>query len=269
MAALEDGLGVKLLTRNNRRILLTEVGTHFYEHCVSVLDELEEAEAQAKEYTLNPKGSIKVNVPVTFGRLYVVPHLPAFLNMYPEINLDLSLLDRQVDLLGEGIDTVIRIGRLEDSSLVAKKIGSSPKVMVASPQYLKTNGTPRTLEALKQHNCIIYTHLSSFDRWHFDYQGMEVSVHVSGTIRSNSSDVIRQCVLSDLGIAVSPRWLVQADLESGEMVTLLEDYIPTEFPINALYPQNRYIPCRVKCFINYFNDVFAQYSVLATTGSAE
>jgi len=262
VSALESNLGATLLTRSNRQVLLTEVGTNYYEHCLSILNELEEAEAQTKEYTLKPKGNLKINVPVAFGRIHVIPYLPQFMKVYPDICVELSFLDRKVDLLGDGFDLVIRIGNLADSSLVARKLGNCPRVIVASPGYLKNHAVPSKLEDLKQHNCLVYTNLATVNIWHFLHQKKEVSLQVYGTMQSNSSDAIRECVLSDLGIAVMPNWFIQPDLDEGSMIAILDDYVPTEFPINAVYPQNNYIPLKVRCFVNYMKEIYARDPVI-------
>ena len=259
MAALEHTLGSTLLVRNSRQILMTEVGANFYEHCLTILGELEEAEAQAKEYTLDPKGNLRVNVPVTFGRVHVVPHLAGFMKRYPEINIDLSVLDRKIDLVGEGVDVIIRIGNLADTSLVARKLGSSPRAIVASSEYLESHGRPQTLDDLKRHNCIVYAHLSTGNIWHFGHRGKEVTLQiVRGSLRSGSSDAIRECVRSGLGVAVLPYWLIQHDLEDGSLVSIMRDYVPTEFPINAMYPQNHYVPLKVRCFVKFYKEVFSR-----------
>jgi len=262
MSALERSLGATLLTRSNRQILLTEVGTNYYEHCISILSELEEAEAQTKEYTLKPKGKLRINVPVSYGRIHVIPYLSEFMKTHPEIDMELSCLDRKVDLVGDGFDLVIRIGHLDDSSLVARKLGDSPRVIVASQNYLDAYGEPHNLDELKQHNCFVYTHLSTVNIWHFWYQGKEVSLQVNGSMQSNSGDAIRECVMSGLGIAVMPNWLIQPDLDTGSLVSIMDDYVPTELPINAVYPQNNYIPLKVRCFVNFFKELYAKNLVI-------
>ena len=265
MSGLETQLGATLLTRSNRQVLLTEIGTNYYEHCLSILNQVEEAEAQTKDYTLKPKGSLRINMPVAFGRIHVAPYLPKFMKTYPDIRLEVSALDRKIDLLGDGFDLVIRIGILADSNLVARKIGSSPRVIVASPEYLKTHGSPAGIQELKDHNCLVYTDLATVNIWHFWYQGKEVSIQVKGSMQSNCSDAILECVLSGIGIAVMPNWLIQPQLDSGDLVPIMEDFVPTEFPINAVYPQNNYIPLKVRCFINYMKDAYLQNPVLQTS----
>ena len=258
MAALETSLGATLLTRSSRQILLTEVGTNYYEHCLSILAEMEEAETQAKEYTQYPKGNLRINIPVTFGQVHVIPYLPEFSKRYPDISIHLDLLDRRIDIIAEGFDLVFRIGHLADSSLVARTLGASPRTIVASPEYLKVHKQPHKLSDLKQLNCIVYTSLSTVNIWHFRHKGKEVTLQVGGTIQSNSSAVIRQYVLSGLGVAVLPRWLIQPDLDKGSLVTILSDYIPTEFPINAVYPKSSYTPLKIRSFVDYFREIYSQ-----------
>ena len=267
MAALEDSLGATLLTRGNRQVMLTEVGSHYYEHCLSILSELEEAEAQTKDYTLKPKGRLRINVPVSFGREHVIKYLPDFLKTYPDIELELSVLDRRIDIIAEGYDLVIRIGQLSDSNLIARKIGASPRVLVASAQYLKEHGTPQTLNDLKQHNCLVYSNLSTVNIWHFLHESKQVSLQVSGTMQANSGDAIRECVLAGLGIGVLPNWLVQQDLDEKNMQVILPEYQPVPFNIYGVYPHNHYTPLKVRCFIDFFKNIYDKKPVLALTDS--
>ncbi|MCJ8299179.1 MAG: LysR family transcriptional regulator [Pseudomonadales bacterium] len=265
MSALETQLGATLLTRSSRQVLLTEIGTNYYEHCLSILNQVEEAEAQTKDYSLKPKGNLRINVPVAFGRKYVVPYLPLFMKTYPDISIEVSFLDRKVDLLNDGFDLVIRIGHLADSNLVARKLGGCPRVVVASSEYLKRKGVPQDLHDLKDHDCLVYTNLATINIWHFSYGGEEVSIQVNGSMQSNSSDAILECVLSGIGIAVMPNWLIQPQLDSGDLLTIMDDFIPTELPINAVYPQNNYIPLKVRCFINYIREAYLLEPVLQST----
>ncbi len=262
IAALEANLGATLFTRSNRQILLTEVGANYYEHCLSILSELEEAEAQTKDYALKPTGNLRVNVPVAFGRIHVTPYLPEFMRTYPDIKIELNCLDRKVDLLNDGFDLVIRIGHLADSNLVARKLGESPRVIVASPEYLKVHGTPKNLQDLKQHQCLVYTNLATLNIWHFWHNKKEVRVQVDAAMQTNSSDAILECALSGLGLAVMPNWLIQDKLDAGTLCTVLDNYVPTLFPINAVYPQNHYTPLKVRCFINFIKEKYSQDTVL-------
>ncbi|MEH6449417.1 MAG: LysR family transcriptional regulator [Oleispira sp.] len=257
IAALEDTLAAKLLNRSSRKVVLTEVGSNYFEHCLSILAEVEEAESQASEYTLKPKGLLKVNVPLSFGQLHVMPHLPKFMRMYPDIQLDLTLLDRRTDIITEGVDVAIRIGELNDSSLVAKKLGITRRALVASPEYLKQRGMPTSLEELKQHNCLVNSHHASIDTWYFHYQKKEVTVQVNGSMRANTGYALKDWAIADMGITILPTWLIADELENGCLVEVLSDYVPTVFPINALYPQKHYMPLKVRCFEKFFREIFA------------
>ena len=262
IAALEHSLGSSLMVRTNRQILLTEVGANFYESCLSILGELEEAEAQAKDYTLKPQGNLRVNVPVSFGLRHVTPHLPAFLKRYPDIKLEFSTLDRQIDLVSEGVDAIIRVGTPTDSSLVARKLADSPRLILASPSYLKQHTAPKNLEDLKRHNCLVYSYLTTGSVWHFEHQGKDKTIQVRATtLQSGSVDAILECALAGIGIAVLPRWLVHKELERGTLVTIMQDYVPSSFSINAMYPQNHYIPLKVRCFVNFFKELYAQDTI--------
>ncbi|WDE05943.1 LysR family transcriptional regulator [Thalassomonas viridans] len=262
MAALEAGLGCKLIVRNSRKILLTEAGSQYYNHCLSILKEMDTAEAQVREYSLRPTGYLRVSLPDTFGRVLIVPFLPDFKKKYPDIQLDVSLMGHKVDMITEGIDIAVRIGNLEDSNLIARKIAACQRVIVASPGYLKLHGMPKSVEDLQHHQCLSFTKRKGFNLWHFMHQGKEVAATVNGVMKSSSGDVILECALGDLGIAVLPKWLVYKELEQGSLVTIMEEYQPLEYPVHALYPQNHFVPLKVRCFIEYYQQIFSQKSVL-------
>lgn len=264
ISALENSLGAALLIRSNRLVRLTEIGTNYYEYCQSILNLLEEAESQTKDYVSKPKGNLKINLPVTFGRIHVIPHIAGFIKEYPDINIELSFLDRRIDLKGDGFDLAIRIGTLPDSSLIARPLGYSPRIVVASPFYIEKYGKPHSLDDLKQHNCLIYTNLSSINIWHFTSNNQKFSVQIKGTLQSNCSDAILECTRSGVGIAVLPYWFIQHHLDDETLVPLLEDMIPVEFPINAIYPNKNYIPNKIKCFIDYMKHQYDRTPVIKT-----
>jgi len=256
VAALEEHLGTKLISRSTRQLNLSEAGKQYYEQCTRILDELAEAEAGLRQQHALPKGTLRVNVPVTFGRLEIVPRMWEFLARYPDLNVELIMDDHQIDLVKEGVDMAIRVGVLADSSLIARKIGNSPRVTVASPDYLATNGEPQTLQDLKQHDCIVYTLLSTKNTWHFTGPRGKESIRVRGRFSTNNPDAIREATLAGTGIAVTPTWLIGNCVEQGKLKVLLNDYAPTPFEIHAVYPERRFVPAKVRCFIDYLRESY-------------
>ncbi|WP_298773487.1 LysR family transcriptional regulator [uncultured Shewanella sp.] len=262
IAALEKNLGTKLIIRNSRQILLADVASHYYKHCIRILNELELAENEIKENTLMPTGNLRMSLPDTFGRLFITPHLIEFKKKYPKINLDIDLLGRRIDLINEGVDVAIRIGHLADSNLIARKIGSCGRLLVSSPKYLSSHGYPQTLDDLKSHNCLCFTQRGEFNHWNFIHNSKEICFPLKGTVKSSSADVLKQCVLAGLGVAVLPQWLIEDEIASGKLVTLLPDFTPVAFPIHAIYPQNNFVPLKVKCFIKHYIDIFSNNPII-------
>lgn len=251
VAALEKTLGVKLLTRSSRDHALTDVGAEYYEKCVAILGELDEAEANARSQVASPKGVIRVAAPVAFGRLVIAPIIAEFFSLYPEIKVDLAQSDRHVDLISEGVDVAIRARKLEDSSLIARHLFENPMLLVASPEYLALHGEPKEPMELKRHNCLVYTMLKTLNNWHFDRDDKQFSVPVSGNFQSDNGDVILEVALAGLGFAQLPIWMVGEHLKSGRLKQVLPDYKAQTLPFNAIYPQNRYVPLKVRCFVDF------------------
>ncbi|PSU51635.1 LysR family transcriptional regulator [Photobacterium frigidiphilum] len=257
VAALEKKLGAKLLSRTSRELSLTEVGADYYENCVIILSELDEAEAQVRSQIALPSGLLRVAAPVVFGRQFMAPILVEFLNAYPEIKVDLMLNDKHIDLIADGVDVAIRAKQLEDSTLVARHLFNNPLVVVASPEYLQKNTKPQNPDELKNHNCIVYSMLKSINIWHFEKGNNNISVPVTGSFRCDNGDVILQLVLDGAGIAQLPVWMVDEHIRSGKLAMVLEGYISKPLPFNAIYPQNRYVPLKVRCFIEYLKQKLA------------
>jgi len=251
VAALESRLNVKLLNRSTRSLSLTDVGKHYYDRSVTLLDELYETESTLQNQQSQPTGTLRINTPVTFGELNIVPHIWQFLSEYPELNIDLIMDDHYVDLVKEGVDMAIRVGPLTDSSLISRKIGDSPRVAVASPEYLAVNGEPETLQDLKTHNCIVYMLLTTLNEWHFTGAQGKESIRVKGRFSVNNPAAIRQAVLADQGIAITPLWLMDDCIKKGDAKVILDQYMPTPLEIHAIYPGRRFVPAKVRCFIDF------------------
>lgn len=251
VAALEKVLGVKLLTRSSRDHALTDVGAEYYEKCVAILGEVDEAEANARSQVASPKGVIRIAAPVAFGRLVIAPIIAEFFSLYPEIRVDLAQSDRHVDLISEGVDVAIRARKLEDSSLIARHLFENPLLLVASPEYLSLHGEPKEPMELKRHNCLVYTMLKTLNNWQFNRENEQFSVPVSGNFQSDNGDVILEVALAGLGFAQLPIWMVGEHLTSGRLKQVLPDYKAQTLPFNAIYPQNRYVPLKVRCFVDF------------------
>lgn len=249
IAALEEYLGVQLLRRSTRSLNLTDEGARFYQHCQRVIEVVAEAEASVGRQQ-QPSGSLRVSCPVSFGQFQIVPRLKKFLDRYPNIKLDLTMADHFIDLVEEGVDLSIRIGNVQDTSLVSQHIGVTRRVTIGSVSYFEQAGEPQTPNDLIHHNCIVYTQLATGNEWHFQKEQGVVKVSVNGNFQTNNSTAIREAVLSGLGIAVSPIWLF-ADAIEQDLKVVLKDYQPTLLPIYALYRRGRFLPAKVHCFIDF------------------
>lgn len=252
IAALEERLGTKLLNRSTRSLKLTEAGKEYYHHCIRILNDFQEAEASVGKGKIKPTGTLRITTSASFGRTYVMPYLGEFLASYPEINVDLVFNDDYVDLVKEGVDLAIRIGPLADSTLIARKIGSSPRVVVANPEYLVANGRPKKPADLMQHNCLLYSLHKSPDIWYFhSIQEGEEAVRVSGRLKASSPDAICDAALNGLGIAVLCEWYVKKYLEQGKLISVMKDYKPATYDIHAVFPERKFVPQKVKRMIEF------------------
>ena len=261
MNMLEQSLGVSLLNRTTRKMSLTEAGKEYFERCQRIIDDVNELETEVLGLVNKPTGTLRITSPVAFGQIYMLPLLLAFRNQVAELGVDLSFDDRYADLVQEGFDVAIRFGELEDSQLIARHVGSSARVCVATPSYLSKYGVPGVPNDLKNHNCITYTHLFS-SVWQLrDAKGL-LSIKVGGNFRANSGYAIRDAVLNGVGIALVPALLVKEQIESGTVVPLLNDYAPDPIKISAVYPSNRLIPRKVKLFVDFMKEEFLKIPLL-------
>ncbi|MFJ3487523.1 LysR family transcriptional regulator [Pseudomonas sp. NPDC090202] len=260
IGALEQRLGGRLIARSTRQLSLTDEGQRYYRQCREILAAVDSAEHSFQTGREAVAGPLRVASSVSFGRLQIAPRLQAFLQRHPEVTVDLLLSDQNVELVSEGIDVAIRIGELKDSSLIARHLGVTRRLMVAAPAYLQKRGTPQTPDDLIRHNCLLFNLLEDFDSWTFN--DGQSSVQVRGNVRSNNSEAIRQMVLSGLGISLSPSWLYCRDIEAGRVVQILPDYVPASLPINALLPANRRQSARVRAFVDFLAEAFASGKTL-------
>jgi DNA-binding transcriptional LysR family regulator len=249
VAQLEDWLGAKLVNRTTRRLALTEVGAAFYQRCVRVANEVEEAEAAASTLHGMPQGTLRVNAPLTFGVMHIVPAIPAFLAQHPRVKVDLTFTDRAVDLIEGGFDVTVRIAALPDSSLIARKLAPNRLVVSGAPSYFARHGVPRVPQELVDYNCLSYTYLASPWTWRFGRRG-ETAVRVSGNFQANSGDALRDAAIAGLGIVQLPSFIVGRAVESGLLRAVLEDFESPEYAIWALFPPGR-VPAKVRTFVDF------------------
>lgn len=254
VAALEKQVGVKLLARSSRDHALTPVGAKYYQTCVDILSELDEAEAEARSEVTMPKGAIRISAPVAFGRILLAPLMAEFFALYPDIKIDLRLSDQHTDLITEGIDVAIRAKQLEDSTLIARHLFDNPMLVLAAPSYLEKHGEPKTPEELKQHNCLVYSRMKDINVWSFTKQGKEHAVAVNGNFQSDNGDVLLEIALIGMGIVILPIWMAESHIKEGRLKQLMHDYAGQNLPFNAVYLQSRYTPLKVRCLVDFLKE---------------
>ena len=259
IAALESQLGVRLIRRSTRKLSITEEGERLYLEARRIVQEVSEVESRLKGAG-QPQGTLRIACPPVFARLKALPLAASFMRQYPQLTLEFSVHDRFVDLVEDGIDVALRIGELADMGLHARRIGTARRICVASPRYLREYGTPKTPADLRAHNCILYTLLATGATWPFE--GMPVKV--SGRVRGNSPEVVTTIALSGLGIAMAPAFLFAEALASGDLREILKSWPVPGLPIHALYQAQRYVPARIRLFVEYTTKAFANYEQLRT-----
>lgn len=252
IAKLEESLGVRLLNRTTRKIQITEAGYVFYERCRRIADEVEEARAAVTSLQTSPRGLLRISASVSYGMLHLSKILPDFMKQNPDLHVDLSLSDRKIDLLEEGIDVAVRIGRLTDSSLIAKKITTFCSVVAASPAYWDEHGRPEHPSDLSQHNCFKYAYLASGDRWEFrDGDGNPIFVPVDGMLSANNGDVLLKSAEKGLGVVWLPNFLITDQFETGVLEEVLRDWEPEPIGLYTVFPHSRHLPTKTRAFIDF------------------
>lgn len=256
VSALEDKLGARLLHRTTRRMSLTEAGAALLERGRRVLAEAEEAEALVGALQAEPRGTLRVNAPMTFGTMHLGPAISDFLALHGAVTVDLGLDDRFIDLVDEGWDVAIRIGRLADSSLVARKLAAARRVIVASPGYLAARGAPQRLDDLLRHDCLCYSYMTAGEEWRFDGPDGEESVRVVGRLHANNGEILRAAVCAGAGIATLPTFICGPDIASGRLVRVLPQYEVRGSGIYAVWPPGRHLTAKVRAFVDFLAERF-------------
>ncbi len=257
---LEDALGTRLLNRSTRNIGLTEAGRIYYERASHIIADVDNANAAVSELSEAPRGTLRLNVPVVFGRRYVAPYMREFLETHPELRVELTVTDNYVDLIEEGADLAIRIGGPSQSSYIVRKLASIDRVVCASPEYFARHGRPRRPEDLAQHNCIVYRHHPGEIVWELIGEDGTFDIPVSGNFAANNADAIAAAMGAGIGIALLPVWLVGREIQQGRAEIVLRDYRahPTGFAeeVYAVFPHARNLSAKVRACVDFLAQKF-------------
>ena len=256
VSELEARLGMRLLQRTTRRLALTEAGQIFHARSKDILDSVSESEDEISTQTGTASGQLRISAPVTFGVRHLAPLWGEFRRRHPKVTLDITLADRVVDLIEEGYDLAIRIGRLSSSTLVSRRLAITRMVLCAAPDYLAAHGTPRHPHELAGHEILAYSYWSDKDEWRFDGPEGAVSVRTQPCLSSNSGDTCRAAALAGQGVILQPSFLVDTDLAAGTLVELMPEYRAVELGIYAVYPTRKHVPAKVRALLDFLGERF-------------
>ena len=258
ISALEERLGVQLLRRTTRVLNLTETGKGFYEHAARILADLEEAEAAVQQEHGELRGKIRLALPLSFGVRHMCKPIAAFSKQHPKVQFDLNLNDRRIDLIEEGADLALRIGRLQDSSLIARRLFDARAVVCASPNYLSAHGAPQSPDDLKNHDCLVYSNLEDPDRWtYLDDAGEKRTVQVKPGMSASSGDFLMNAAAHGMGLVIQPTFIASESIRRGSLVPVLTDYDWPISPAYAVYPPTRHLSYRVRALIDFLAERFS------------
>ena len=257
---LEAHLQARLMQRTTRRLNLTPEGAGYYERCVRVLADIDEIEDSFANVVKGPRGKLRVDMPGSLGRLLVMPRLEEFRARYPDIELMLGFGDRHVDLIQEGVDVALRVGNLEDSTLVARRLGALSTVTAASPSYLARYGEPRSVEELEQHTAVHYfsSRTGRIVGWNFDVNGESTDLKMNGSLAVNDADAYVMCGVNGAGIVQAPLFMLAPHLEAGELKEILSPWKVRAMPLSAVYPHNRHLAPKVRVFVEWVAEICEQ-----------
>jgi DNA-binding transcriptional LysR family regulator len=257
MNELEAHLGTRLLNRTSRKLSLTEGGETLYARCKSILDDVAETEGLVSSASVEPRGRLRINAPVSFGILHLAPLWPEFMRKYPEVQLDVALIDRVVDIVEEGYDLAIRISSAGSTNHAARKLATSKNMLCASPAYLARYGYPAAPADLVEHRCIGYSYAATGDEWQLiDGESKAHTVKVNCHMRTNNGDTARAAALAGQGVIWQPTFLVGNDLRTGKLVQVLPEYRLPDIDVLAVYPSRRHLSARVRAVIDFLVEAF-------------
>lgn len=258
IARLEKRLGSRLLNRTTRTLSLTDAGRAYFERCNQIVIDAQNAERSINQLQERPSGLLRINAPASFGSQYLLDVLPQFMHRYPEIKLEVEFNDRLIDVVAEGYDLVIRISKIKDSNLVARKFTSSKAVVVASPDYLKRRGCPKQAEDLVQHDCVAYSLVPTPTQWVFHQAGKRTSITVDPRAMCNSAEIEVAMVVQGIGITRIPLFTCEQEVASGQLKIILEQYDQIDLEVYAVYPHRQYLTAKVRAFVDFLVESFAQ-----------
>nr|WP_246590063.1 LysR family transcriptional regulator [Marinobacterium ramblicola] len=257
LTRLEARLGVRLLNRTTRTLHLTEAGQAYFERCIEILSEIEEAEDVLTGYGQIPTGTLRINSTPGFAKHQLLPLMPEFQARYPQVTLEFQLTGQSVDLIGEGVDLAIRLGELKDTSLVGRKLGESQRLVCASPQYLESRGQPNKPSDLLQHDCLRLSTSDVFNQWQFSSAAGAEIIEVTGHFVTDNVDALHEYALLGGGIARLSLFMVAQDIEAGRLVPLLNDYGIEKQLIHAVYPHRKHLPAKVRALLEFLAEKFS------------
>ena len=257
--ALEKRLGVRLMHRSTRGLTLTDLGEQFVEQCKQLLHDFETAEASIRYQQGAMRGHLIVSAPASFGRQHVAPHVLNFKKQYPDLNLSFNFTDSVIDLVREGYDMAIRVGAVEDPNYVAVRLYPNQRVVCGTPEYFARYGVPQEPEDLVHHNCLAFNLQGGQQHgWTFFREGRIFSVRVQGDLDCNDGELLYNWVKQGWGIGWRSTWEIQAELKRGKLITVLDDYAIRDYDIQAVYQQQRYLPAKIRVFIDYLREIYNQ-----------
>lgn len=254
---LEERLGVRLLNRSTRRLDATPLGQHYYQSALRLLGEVQQVEHDISGQAQALRGTLRLSAPLSFAMSHLGCLLTEFLQLHPQVDVEVDLSDRAVDLIGEGYDLALRIGALEDSSLIARRIASVERVYCASPAYLQARGVPLKPEDLAGHDCLPYGH-SRQVQWQFRQGGRAQAIQVTGRMRANNGELLRDAAIAGMGVTYLPTFIVGQALADGRLVNVLEEWTPPALQLSAVYPQHRQVARPVQGFVSFLRERLVQ-----------
>lgn len=253
VSQLEEHLKTRLLQRTTRKIMPTEAGMMYYQRCQGILLDLDEADSSITQLTSSLQGNLLISVPRDFGLLFIAPNLPTFMAKHPHLHIEVEFNDKKIDLLSEGYDLALRIGYMEDSSLVSRKIGTTAVHFAASPNYLETNGIPQTPDDLEHHNGLLYKNAMNQVNWVGSRINQTQRFKIQSKVVSNSGFALLNMAKAGLGIANLPKFILGRAFEKGELIEILPEYKQQKLEIHVVYPNRRHLPIKVRAFIEFLS----------------
>lgn len=264
LSALERELGVRLIARTTRGLTETDAGRLYYRRCLTILEQVREAETAVQSHAKAPAGELRLTAPVTFGRYHVAPSMAEFLERYPRLSFYLLLSDHCESLTDQRLDVAVRVAVLQKQSVTARRLGYVQRAVVGSRDYFSTHSVPSHPRELSQHNCMHFTHYLRADEWTFQEQGRRVTVRVSGRLRTNNQEALLDAVLAGAGLAVLPTWLVHEALNSGRLQRVLPEFEAPRTPVYAVFPAQGPPPKKVRAFVEFLGERYRDQGILSS-----